>query len=120
MRCITYAGETVTTTDDVAAALVELTAALARAGQAEAVTIPIVLENGREDQTGDADLVIGLGNDVLSVPTPWTGDQPDFSEHAAGLRRHHLYPMTATARPADDSDPESDPPAPAYDWELGI
>ncbi len=33
MRCVTYAGETVTTTDDVAEALVQLTASIAAEGR---------------------------------------------------------------------------------------
>jgi hypothetical protein len=39
MRRITYAGETVITTDDVAEVLVDLTAAVASAGRADAVAI---------------------------------------------------------------------------------
>ncbi len=86
MRCITYAGETVITSDDVASTLVELTAALAKRGQAEAVRVPIVIE-----KTGDlawAEMVVGVGNDVLSVPHAWDEPEADFSEEAADLRRH--------------------------------
>lgn len=86
MRCITYAGENVITSDDVASTLVELTAALAKRGQAEAVHIPIVIEKtGRHDW---AELVVGVGNDVLSVPYAWDGDEVDFTEQSAELRRH--------------------------------
>jgi hypothetical protein len=94
MRRITYAGETVITTDPVAAALVDLTAALAKIGQAEAVTIPIVYED--RDGSGDAELVIGLGNDVLSVPVDWDGAEPDFSEYEEGLRAHSALPQKAS------------------------
>ncbi|MCK6079428.1 hypothetical protein KZX37_02195 [Microbacterium sp. EYE_5] len=90
MRCITYAGETVVTTDDVAEALVELTAAVAELGRADAVTIPIIFE--KNHQRGEASLVIGVGNDVLSVATDWEGEEPDFSFAAAQLRRHPHYP----------------------------
>lgn len=90
MRRITYAGETVITTDDVAEVLVDLTAAVASAGRADAVAIPIVFEGS--DEVGEAELVIGVGNDVLSVPVQWTKEEPDFSEAAAGLRQHSLYP----------------------------
>lgn len=84
MRCITYAGETVTTTDDVAAVLVELTAALANRGKAESVEIPIMLEDGGGES--DAELVIGVGNDVLSVAQEWDAAEPDFSEAAERLQ----------------------------------
>lgn len=90
MRCITYAGETVVTTDDVAEALVTLTAAVAERGRADAVTIPIVFE--RNGEIGEASLVIGVGNDVLSVATDWDRPEPDFSFAAAQLRRHPHFP----------------------------
>ncbi len=90
MRCITYAGETVVTTDDVAEALITLTAAVAEVGRADAVTIPIIFEKSRE--IGEASLVIGVGNDVLSVATEWEGTEPDFSFAAAQLRRHPHFP----------------------------
>ncbi|MFI8634075.1 hypothetical protein ACIGEP_15935, partial [Microbacterium sp. NPDC077663] len=71
MRCVTYAGETIVTTDDVAEALVELTAAVAAAGASDAVRIPIVDEETH--YIGEAEMVIGVGNDVLSSPTTWDG-----------------------------------------------
>ena len=101
MRGITYAGETVLTTDAVAAALVDLTAALAKIGQAEAVTIPIVLAD--RDETGEAELVIGLGNDVLSVPHGWTDEVPDFSEGRDRLQGYldDIRPSTTAYEPRD-------------------
>lgn len=90
MRRITYAGDTVITTDDVAEALVDLTAAVANYGRAEAVRIPIVLEG--DGRTDEAELVIGVGNDVLSAPVDWEADEPDFSEGADRLRMHESYP----------------------------
>jgi hypothetical protein len=86
MRCITYAGENVITSDDAAATLVELTAALAKRGQAEAVRLPIVLEDSGAHEW--AELVIGVGNDVLSVPHPWDEAEVDFTAETAELRRH--------------------------------
>lgn len=90
MRCVTYAGQTVLTTADVADALVTLTAAVAKFGDAEAVRIPIVIESSRS--VGEAELVIGVGNDVLSAPTEWEGDEPDFSEAVEDLKAHRFYP----------------------------
>lgn len=93
MRCITYAGETLITTDDVAAALVELTASIANYGRAEAITIPIVVDGSDDEDT--ATLVIGVGNDVLSAPLTWHSTEPDFSAQAEQLRSHPDYPRTA-------------------------
>lgn len=108
MRCVTYAGETVRTTDDVAEALVVLTAAVARVGEAEAARIPIVLEDGGD--VAQADLVIGVGNDVLSAPTDWDGPEPDFSAEAERLRAHKNYHRSAGAvSDADDAPPFFEP-----------
>jgi hypothetical protein len=102
MRCVTYAGESVVTTDDVAEALVALTAAVASSGNADAVKIPIVDEE--TGKVGEAELVIGVGNDVLSAPMSWDGDDYDFSSSAEELRSHHHYPRQSA--PAwEDADP---------------
>lgn len=102
MRCITYAGENVVTTDEVAALLVELTAELAKRGRAEAVTIPIVVEDDVDGDTS-AQLVIGLGNDVLSVPQSWHHDVPDFSEAESRLQGYldDIRPSTTAYEPRD-------------------
>lgn len=104
MRCVTYAGETVITTDDVAASLVELTAAVAKEGQAEAISIPIVTQ---ANTVAQAELVIGVGNDVLSSPLDWDDEEPDFRAAAEDLRTHRLFPRTslrAVPSPTDDHD----------------
>ena len=104
MRCITYAGGTLLTTDDVAERLIDLTAALADRGKAQAVEIPIVPEAGGGPSS--AELVIGVGNDVLSVPEDWDGEEPDFSEAAGELERllQRQTPVaTAVVIPDDDS-----------------
>ncbi|WP_291052438.1 hypothetical protein [Herbiconiux sp.] len=104
MRCITYAGGTLLTTDDVAEHLIDLTAALADRGKAKAVEIPIVPENGEGPRT--AELVIGVGNDVLSVPQDWDGEEPDFSADAARLEdllKKQTPTATAVVIPDDEA-----------------
>jgi len=113
MRCVTYAGQSVITTDDVAAALIILTAAVARDGEAEAVSIPIVLEDSGE--IGDAELVIGLGNDVLSAPMTWTDEVPDFSEAAQRLREHRKYPHAFI--PSEESEDSANMTGWDYDFD---
>jgi len=105
MRCVTYAGETVITTDDVAASLIELTAAVAKEGQSEAVSIPIVTDDKKVAQ---AELVIGVGNDVLSAPLDWHEEEPDFSHAAAELEKHRLFPRPhlRAVEPVSDADDE--------------
>lgn len=111
MRSVTYAGETVITTDDVAASLVELTAAVAKEGQAEAVSIPIVTD---AQKVAQAELVIGVGNDVLSAPVEWEGEQPDFTAAADELRKHRLFPRPHLQ--AVESHPDSDDEP--IDWDF--
>lgn len=88
MKIVSYAGQQLVTTDDVADSLVTLAAAVAKEGEADAVEIPILVD-GREDC---ADLVIGVGNDLLVGPHEFEDHEPDFSEHAAKLQAHRLYP----------------------------
>ncbi|WP_278101111.1 hypothetical protein AB0870_04765 [Microbacterium proteolyticum] len=111
MRCVTYAGETVITTDDVASSLVELTAAVAKEGQAEAVSIPIVTEDKKVAQ---AELVIGVGNDVLSAPVEWAGEEPDFAAWSEDLRNHRLFPRSALRVVEPVSSDEDEP----VDWDF--
>lgn len=106
MRCVTYAGETVITTDDVAASLVELTAAVAKEGQAEAVSIPIVTDDKKVAQ---AELVIGVGNDVLSAPVEWHEEEPDFSHAAAELKDHRLFPRPHLRAVESDASGDDEP-----------
>ncbi len=112
MRCVTYAGETVMTTDDVAASLVELTAAVAKEGQAEAVSIPIVTD---DKTVAQAELVIGVGNDVLSAPMEWNHEEPDFSHAAADLKNHRLFPRPHLR--AVETDPQEGDDEP-IDWDF--
>jgi hypothetical protein len=99
MKYISYAGQTVMTSDEIAEILVQLTASIANEGEAEAVTIPIWI--AEENRADTADLVIGQGNDVLSTPMQWDDGEPDYSADAARLRRHQLQEPTES--PADDT-----------------
>jgi len=107
MKIVSYAGQQLVTTDDVANSLVTLAAAIASEGESDAVEIPIVL-NGRQDT---ADLVVGVGNDLLVGPHDFEQSEPDFSAHSARLRAHRLYPE----RDADDAHGDAD-----HEWHLDM
>lgn len=94
MKQITYAGDSLLTSDAVASALIELTACLAKKGIAEAVSIPII-KNGT---TSDAELVIGVGNDVLAVPA-----DPDPDLVGDGLDESHFSDAADELRAKLDS-----------------
>lgn len=101
MKLVSYAGQQLVTTDDVADALVKLAAAIAAEGESEALKIPVVVD-GEEDC---AHLIAGVGNDMLVGPQVSTDTDPDFSEDAARLRAHRLFPRptsrTANHDPGD-------------------
>lgn len=89
MKLVSYAGQQITTTDEVAEALVALAAAIAREGESAALRIPIAVDGRKEA----ADLIVGVGNDILVGPQASDGDDPDFSAEAAQIRAHRLYPQ---------------------------
>ena len=99
MKLVSYAGQLLVTTDDVAEVLVILAAAIANEGESEALEIPIVVD-GEEDT---AELIVGLGNDLLVGPNASTGIDPDFSDDASRLRSHPRFP-----RRHEDSTGEDD------------
>ncbi|MFB2580135.1 hypothetical protein ACEXQD_02715 [Herbiconiux sp. P15] len=86
MKRITYAGASIVTSDDVASAVIALTAALANRGLAQAAEIPICDKHGRNACM--AELVIGIGNDMIAVPhtAKKQTEEPDFSADAQRLR----------------------------------
>ncbi|RBO74255.1 hypothetical protein DSP71_00960 [Microbacterium sp. H6] len=88
------------TTDDVADALVALAAAIASEGESAALRLPIVID-GKKDS---ADLIVGVGNDLLVGPQTSDGDDPDFSDEAAEIRRHPLFPQRATGDEDEDDE----------------
>jgi len=111
MKLVSYAGQQVVTTDDVADALVTLAASLASEGESAAVQIPIHVD-GEKDS---ADLIVGVGNDLLVGPQSSNGDDPDFSADAAALREHRFYP-----KPRSDSSSPGDIEVPALsDFDMG-
>ncbi|MFJ4174696.1 hypothetical protein [Microbacterium sp. NPDC089696] len=110
MKLVSYAGQQLVTTDDVADALVELAAAIARDGETEALRLPIV----KDGEVDYAELIAGVGNDILVGPQASEGIDPDFSEDAAKLRSHRLYPRrenddNADGTPVPDFDPDFHP-----------
>ncbi|GAA1643019.1 hypothetical protein [Microbacterium flavum] len=110
MKLVSYAGQQLATTDDVADALVTLAAAIASEGESQALQIPVLVD-GREDC---ADLIVGVGNDILVGPQASADVDPDFSEDAERLRAHPLFPQPAE----DESDAHGGSAAAPHDVDL--
>lgn len=76
MRRIRYAGEELETGDDIAAALIEYAAALARRGTAAAVEVPTLEADGTRS---NAVLLLGPSSHILSRPS-FTGHDEIVNE----------------------------------------
>lgn len=117
MREVSYAGGRFTTTDDVAASLLELAVGLAKAGTSERVEVRIVRSGDMHDV---AWLMLGLGSSVLSMPCDWGGVEPDFSGQATMTQMHASYPRAANAPPQTLRGAWDQAPAPQWDNLYGL
>jgi hypothetical protein len=66
-----YAGGSILTSDDIAAAIVAYAQTLARAGTSDVVSVPIVQEEDLKQ--GTASMLIGPGSQLLCVPVVHDG-----------------------------------------------
>jgi hypothetical protein len=83
MRIISYGGESFTTSDAAAEALLDFAAAAAQSEAADVVHIPAVAPNG---DAITADLVIGPASELLVVPADVDFAEPDTTEAVRELR----------------------------------
>jgi hypothetical protein len=83
MKRVTYAGETFLTTDPVADALVDLTAALGRSGKAEVVEVPAVDDSGTPHQVR---LVVGPASQMSAVQVDSPFDDLDVGDTVSRLQ----------------------------------
>jgi hypothetical protein len=94
VKAITYAGTEVLTGDDIAVALLEYGAALAEAGSAETVDVPIVDANG---QRGTVTILVGPASQIVArdVPSAFEELVDEATVDALRLKARRLRP-TAT------------------------
>jgi hypothetical protein len=84
MKRITYAGETLVTSDEVADALTELASTLGTAQKSETVEIPVFDDDGSFEM---ASLVIGPASELVAVPVETPPMEPDTAATVAELRQ---------------------------------
>jgi hypothetical protein len=117
MRTISYGGESFTTSDDAADALLEFAAAAALNDFAGVIHLPAIDDQG---ETITADLVIGPSSELLVVPSHSGFAEPDTRAEVASLRartadlglsRHSSRGRPFAASEADTSDYQSDLPS---------
>jgi len=83
MRRIQYAGGTFVTGDVAAGAICDYAATLANAGRAASVVVPVLAEDGRQEEV---EMVIGPSSQLLSEAIESEREAPDGVEFAAHLR----------------------------------
>jgi hypothetical protein len=79
MRQIKYAGGSFVTDDAVAEVLVEYAAELARAGSAEAVSVPV----WRDHRVDEIELLVGPASQILVEPSEGAPDAASVDEFGA-------------------------------------
>ncbi len=82
MKSITYAGDTFTTGDAIAAAVMEYGKILADAGTADTVTLPIITADGAESH---ATLLLGPASQMVAESAPDATDELRDDELVARL-----------------------------------
>jgi hypothetical protein len=103
MKRVSYAGQSFLTTDAVADALVDLTAAISRGHKAEIVEVPVIDERG---QTQPARLVLDPSSHLIAIQEESHQPEPELNDvarqfrlRARAVRSRHL----ATPTPAEPS-----------------
>jgi hypothetical protein len=92
MKRVSYAGESFLTTDTVADALVDLTAALGRTQKAEVVEVPAV---DREGKIQAVRLVVGPASQIVAIHVDSRYGEPEVGDTVTRLRAQ----ARATDRP---------------------
>jgi hypothetical protein len=107
MKRITYAGETLVTSDEVADALTVLASALGTAQKSATVEIPVFDEDGSSEI---ASLVIGPASELVAVPLKSPGTDPETTATVAKLHEMketlaRRYRDLGPGKDVPDSDP---------------
>jgi hypothetical protein len=113
MRAISFSGSSIITTNDVSEALTQLARGLAMGGVTDVLSIPIC--DGRGGET-TAELVVGPGMGMMSVPSAWVEAEPDFSRASTMLRMHAQYPFSRQPQSAVSEDESAPSPLEWWDW----
>ncbi|MFP7832644.1 hypothetical protein [Marisediminicola sp. LYQ134] len=105
MRTLKYASQTFVTTDEMAHAVIEFTAEMAKSEDSEAVTLPTVDAEGR---VVEIDIVVGPASEVISTPADDRPSEIDTTVAVAEIERRIESLKSArnrTAFPLDEGGP---------------
>jgi hypothetical protein len=102
MKIITYAGDRFTTGDEIALAIVDYARALAQAGNAATVDVPV---RRSENDIATATLLIGPASQLMAEDAPGSGDEIEDVALVADLRRRTRALDSPTPAQIDDEPP---------------
>ena len=103
MRRVAYAGGSFLTGDRIADALLDYAATLARAGQADRVSIPAL---GTDDEILAFDLVVGPASQLISEPIEFAGEELDDDALITELERRGRLARAGRLGEPTPRDPE--------------
>jgi len=98
MKTIHYAGDAVLLNDELADAVVEYAAALARAGSSAELTVPVVNEDG---SILSASMLLGPASQLIATPAPGVKEAAADPELLDEITRQTALIGTTTAEPID-------------------
>ena len=98
MKTIHYAGDTVLMNDQLADAVVEYAAALARVGSSAELTVPVVIQDG---SVLSASMLLGPASQLIATPTPEAEDAAADPALLAEITRQTALLGSIKAEPID-------------------
>jgi len=98
MKTIHYAGDSILLNDELADAVVEYAAALARVGSSAELTVPVVIQDG---SVGSASMLLGPASQLIATPTPEAKEAGADPELLVEITRQTALIGTITAEPID-------------------
>ena len=107
MQLITYAGDRFTTGDEIAIAIIDYARALAEAGSAATVEVPV---RRASNEIATATLLIGPASQLMAEDAPGAGDEIEDAVLVADLRRRTRALDSPTPAGVDDEPPTVEPP----------
>ena len=98
MKTIHYAGDAVLMNDELADAVVEYAAALARVGSSAELTVPVVIQDG---SVLTASMLLGPASQLIVTPTPEAPEAAADPELLATIHRETALLGSIKAEPVD-------------------
>ena len=98
MKTIHYAGDAILLNDELADAVVEYAAALARVGSSAELSVPVVIEDG---SVLSASLLLGPASQLIATPTPGAKETGADPEILAEIFKQTALIGTIKAEPID-------------------